>query len=213
MTSTIDPPGGSGPGGGGESELSMGIDPVEKNWMRISAALLVMFAAIITVAGFTMGFEVPGADEEVDPATFTETAPWNEPGLRPIGDNEYEAYVIARAWSFEPRELTVPVGAKVTIYVSSPDLQHGFKITDTNINMMVVPGQVSVLSHTFEDIGSFDYICHEYCGTGHAQMFGTVNVVASLPEDEAAASDEASDADMTDESTDSENTASEGDGQ
>ncbi len=185
-------------------ELTMGIDPVERNWMRVSIVLLVCFAAVVTVAGFTMGFQVPGADAEVDPRTFAESAPWNEPGLRKIGDNEYEAYVIAQAWSFSPRELVVPVGATVTIYVSSPDLQHGFKITDTNINMMVVPGQVSTLSHTFDEIGEFDYICHEYCGTGHAQMYGTVKVVAELPEDTAAT-------DST--GTDSTGTADEGDEQ
>ncbi len=185
-----------------ETKLSMGIDPIEKNWMRISIALLVCFAAVVTIAGFTMGFQVPGADAEVDPRTFTESAPWNEPGLREIGDNEYEAYVIAQAWSFSPRELVVPVGATVTIYVSSPDLQHGFKITDTNVNMMVVPGQVSTLSHTFDEIGEFDYICHEYCGTGHAQMYGTVKVVAELP-DEAASSD-ASDTPSSDTATEGE---------
>lgn len=183
MTSTTEDTGASTPT---ESHLTMGVDPIERNWMRVSIALLVGFAAVVTIAGFTMGFQVPGADQEVDPTKLLASAPWNEPGLRKIGDNEYEAFVVAQAWNFAPRELVVPVGATVTIYVSSPDLQHGFKITDTNVNMMVVPGQVSTLSHTFDEIGEFNYICTEYCGTGHAQMYGTVKVVAQLP-DEATA--------------------------
>ncbi len=191
MTSTTDDTGTPRPA---ETELTMGIDPIERNWMRVSIALLVGFAAVVTVAGFTMGFQVPGADQEVDPTELVATAPWNEPGLREIGDNEYEAYVIAQAWSFAPRELVVPVGATVTIYVSSPDLQHGFKITDTNINMQIVPGQVSTLKHTFDEIGEFNYICTEYCGTGHAQMYGTVKVVAQLPDEAAADSSATSDA-------------------
>ncbi|MEZ5377683.1 MAG: cytochrome c oxidase subunit II [Acidimicrobiales bacterium] len=189
MTSTTEDTGGASPA---ETHLTMGIDPIERNWMRVSIALLVAFAGIVTIAGFTMGFTVPGADEEVDPTEFVNSAPWNEPGLREIGDNEYEAYVIAQAWSFAPRELVVPLGATVTIYVSSPDLQHGFKITDTNINMQIVPGQVSTLKHTFDELGEFNYICTEYCGTGHAQMYGTVKVVAELP-DEAAATTEGED--------------------
>ena len=46
---------------------SMGIDPYEKNWMRVSILLLVVFATAITVAGFAafQGVEVAlpvGAD-------------------------------------------------------------------------------------------------------------------------------------------------------
>ncbi len=157
--------------------LVMGTDPYERNWMRISVVLLVVFFATISVAGFAMGIQVNGADAEVDPRVVTESGPWANPGVREIADGEYEAWVIAQTWAFTPREITIPVGAKVKIHVTSPDLQHGFKITDTNVNVMVVPGQVSTMSYTFDEIGEFPYICHEYCGSGHAAMFGVVNVV------------------------------------
>lgn len=173
-----------------ETKQSMGIDAWERNWMRVSIALLVMFFATITVAGFAMGFTVPGADQEVDPGTLMDNEPWASPGLREISPGNYEAYVIARTWSFEPRELVVPVGSTVDIYVTSPDLQHGFKITDTNINMMVVPGQVSKLSYEFDTVGEFPYICHEYCGQGHAAMFGTVKVVPANQLNDDSSADE-----------------------
>ena len=48
---------------------------------------------------------------------------------------------------------------------------------------MVVPGQVSKLTYTFDEVGEFPYICHEYCGTGHAAMFGTVKVVSEADYD------------------------------
>ena len=108
--------------------------------------------------------------------------------------------MIAQTWAFTPREITIPVGAKVEIHVTSPDLQHGFKITDTNVNMQIVPGQVSTMSYTFEEVGEFPYICHEYCGSGHAAMFGVVNVVPAsefeleadaAPDEAGAAPDEA----------------------
>ena len=156
----------------------MGIDPWEKNWMRISIALLVIFAIAITIAGWSAGFQLPGPESEVDPRTITEEGPFAEPGLRQIGEGKFEAYVMSQVWSFTPREIVVPVGAEVDIYVTSSDLQHGFKITDTNVNMQIVPGQVSKLSFTFDDVGEFPYICTEYCGSGHAAMFGTVKVVS-----------------------------------
>lgn len=179
--------------------LSMGIDPYERNWMRLSVALLVGFFAIVVVAGFAMGIQVNGAESEVDPRNVTDSEPWASPGLRELSDGEYEAYVVASAWTFSPRELEVPVGSKVTIYVTSVDLQHGFKITDTNVNFMVIPGQVSKLEYTFEDVGEFPYICHEYCGSGHASMFGTVHVV---PKDSGEAAAETIENDQTDQGAD-----------
>jgi len=158
------------------TKLTMGIDPYERNWMRASVLLLVFFFGTVCIAGFAMGIQVIGADQEVDPRIVTESGPWAEPGVREIRPGEYEAYVIAQTWSFVPREIEVPVGSEVTIYVTSPDLQHGFKVTDTNINMMVVPGQVSKVTFTFDDVGEFPYICHEYCGRGHANMSGVVRV-------------------------------------
>jgi cytochrome c oxidase subunit 2 len=172
--------------------LTMGIDPWEKNWMRVSILLLVVFAVAITVAGFAAGFQLPGEESEIDPRTVATEGPWADPGLRELGNGKYEAYVLAQAWTFAPRELVVPVGAEIDIYVTSADLQHGFKVTDTNINMQIVPGQVSKLSFTFDDIGEFPYICTEYCGQGHAAMFGTVKVVSEADFAAAAAGSDTS---------------------
>ncbi len=179
---------GAGPAGDGldETALTMGIDPYERNWMRLTVALLVMFFTTVAIAGFAMGIQVTGAYQEVDPRTVLDTEPWATPGLRKIGDKEYEAYVVAQTWSFNPSEIEIPVGSTVTILVTSPDLQHGFKITDTNVNTMVVPGQVSKVTYTFDTVGDFPYICHEYCGTGHATMFGVVKVVPEGTLDEVS---------------------------
>ncbi|MDJ0767570.1 MAG: cytochrome c oxidase subunit II [Ilumatobacter sp.] len=166
------------PGGPDDADLTMGIDPWERNWMLFSVVLLVVFAAAVTIAGFAAGFQLPGAESEVDPRTIASEGRWAEPGLREVGDGQFEAYVMSQLWSFSPRELVVPIDAEVDIYVTSQDLQHGFKITDTNVNMQVVPGQVSKLTYTFDEVGEFPYICTEYCGQGHAAMFGTVRVVS-----------------------------------
>jgi cytochrome c oxidase subunit 2 len=181
----------------------MGIDPWEKNWMKLSIALLVLFAAAVTIAGFTAGFQLPGAESEVDPRTVTTEGPWSDPGVREIAPGQFEAYVLAQTWSFSPREIVLPVGAEIDIYVTSPDLQHGFKVTDTNINMQVVPGQVSKLSYTFDEVGEFPYICTEYCGQAHAAMFGTVRVLseidyaAQVAGDDGTATDETASNDET----------------
>ena len=191
MSDTLERPPADAP-----EELSMGIDPWERNWIKISVALLLGFAIAVTVAGFAAGFQLPGDEGRVDPRTVTEDGPFADPGLRELGDGTFEAYVVSQVWSFSPAELVVPVGAEVDIFVTSVDLQHGFKITDTNVNMQVVPGQVSRLSFTFDEVGEFPYICHEYCGSGHAAMFGTVRVVSEADYEasrDASAQDDAGD--------------------
>ncbi len=197
------PPGDGGDGGdaAGTDHLTMGIDPWERNWIRFSIAMLACFFVIVSVAGFAMGFQVPGADAEVDPTTVATEGPFADPGLREVDEGVYDAYVLARAWSFDPARIQVPVGAEVTIYVTSPDLQHGFKITDTNINMQVVPGQVSKLTYTFDEVGVFPYLCTEYCGTAHAAMWGEVEVLSQAEFDAlgADASDPATENDEEDD--------------
>ena len=154
----------------------LGADPYERRWMYIAFGLLAAFAVTITIAGFALGFQVPGDESRVDPRTVADSPPWSEPGLRDLGNGEYAAYIIAKQYLFEPREITVPVGSTVTFYVTSTDLQHGFKLQDTNVNMQVVPGEVSKLTVEFDEVGEHDYICHEFCGIGHAAMFGTLIV-------------------------------------
>ncbi len=155
---------------------SMHIDPYERTWMIISVVLVVVFAVAIGVAGFAFGIQVPTPEQRVDPRTVAEEGPWAEPGLRELAPGKYEAYILSQTWAFLPREITVPAGSEVTFYITSKDVQHGFKLQDTNLNVQVLPGQVSKLTVTLDEPGDYDYICTEYCGAAHAAMFGTVHV-------------------------------------
>ncbi|MGF1665999.1 MAG: cytochrome c oxidase subunit II [Acidimicrobiia bacterium] len=172
MTTTKNPP----PQGPHPQE-SMGIDPYEKNWIKFSVALLLVFATAVTVSGFALGYQLPGDEGRVDPRTILNEGPFSTPGLREIGENKFEAYIVARQYLFDPGTITIPAGASIDLYITTPDVQHGFKVTDTNINMQIVPGQVSKLSFTFDRVGEYPIICHEFCGEGHAAMFGTIEVV------------------------------------
>lgn len=159
-----------------DTKPSMHVDPYERGWIIASIVLLVIFAAVITVSGFAMGIQVPGPAGTVDPKTVAQEAPWSTPGLRQLAPDRYEAYILAQIWRWDPPEITVPAGSLVTFYVTSTDVQHGFAIDGTNINMQIVPGQVSVLSHLFTTPGEYLWVCHEYCGAGHAAMSGKVIV-------------------------------------
>ncbi len=42
--------------------------------------------------------------------------------------------------------------------------------------MQIVPGEVSTLTMTLDEPGDYPYVCTEYCGSGHAAMFGSLTV-------------------------------------
>ncbi|HSF87295.1 MAG TPA: cytochrome c oxidase subunit II [Acidimicrobiia bacterium] len=152
------------------------IDPTERKWFGFSIVLLVAFAITVGVAGFALGFQVPGSEARVNPNTVADEPPFNEPGLRELAPGEYEVYMLAKQFLYEPNLITVPEGSRVTFFVTATDVQHGFKLQDTNVNMQIVPGQVSRLTAEFDEPGTYPFICHEFCGLGHAAMFGNLVV-------------------------------------
>lgn len=114
---------------------------------------------------------------KVDPTQLKTTAPFDKPGLKQIGDNEYEAVIVAYAFGYNPDPLDIPRGAKVHFIVTSADVVHGFEIPGTNVNFMAEPGEVTEMTHTFDKAGEFLVLCNEYCGTGHEMMRMTIKVI------------------------------------
>lgn len=164
----------------GEATAASGmlhVDWYEGAWMRLSFAVLVVFFVAIVVSGFSVGFQVPGVYQRIDPATLQNPdSPFANPSLRELAPGKYEVYIRAQIWSFTPSEIRLPVGSTVTFYVTSQDVQHGIKLAETNINMMILPGQVSTLKTTFIKPGTYNFVCHEYCGTLHHTMYGRIIV-------------------------------------
>jgi cytochrome c oxidase subunit II len=64
----------------------------------------------------------------------------------------------------------------VKFYVTSSDVVHGFEIAQTDVNIMAIPGWVNSASHRFTKPGTYLLVCNEYCGIGHQNMYGTIEV-------------------------------------
>jgi cytochrome c oxidase subunit 2 len=148
----------------------------ERLWLAAGLAMLVLFAAVITTSAVVDGFVPPSRIQSIDPTKVAQTPPFDHPGLRKIADGAYEAYFVARVFSFSPAEIRVPAGSRVTFYVTSTDVEHGFSIPETGVNTMVTPGWVSSVSHTFKQRGTFLLVCNEYCGASHHLMAAKVTV-------------------------------------
>lgn len=152
------------------------IDPYEKIWIIVSVTVLVLMVAALTIASIAFGIQVPVPEKRVDPRVVTESGPFSEPGLRDLGGGKYEAYIVGQTWNWSPKEIRVPVGSTVTFFITSKDVQHGFMLWNTNLNIMTIPGQVSRVTITFEETGEYPFVCNEYCGIGHHTMAGKVIV-------------------------------------
>jgi len=159
----------------------MHIHRLEKIWLLIGIAMLVVFLGVIGVAAFVMGMQPPGSHQHhhavsIDPEKVSETVPFDHPGLEQIGDQEYNAYMVGYAFGFTPEKMEIPAGSTVHFQITSSDVVHGFQIPGTNVNMMVVPGEVNYLSYTFTKPGEYLILCNEYCGIGHEYMSTTIIV-------------------------------------
>ncbi|MBM7620241.1 cytochrome c oxidase subunit 2 [Bacillus tianshenii] len=148
----------------------------EKWWLLIGGGTLILFLSIIGVSAFAMGHTPPSDHMTINPAKVDETAPFNEPGLKKIGENEYELVMVSQAFSFTPNDIQIPKGATVHFKVTSKDVVHGFAIANTNVNMMITPGHINSITHTFDEAGSYLILCNEYCGAGHQVMSAKIEV-------------------------------------
>ena len=148
----------------------------EKIWLASGVITLVIFLGIIGGAALSDGIVPPSHIETIDPTRVASTPPFDHPGMRRAGDHAVEVYVVAHIFAFTPSTIDIPAGTNVTFYATSPDVVHGFFITGTAVNMMIVPGWVSSASHRFDTPGKYLLLCNEYCGTGHHFMYGTIEV-------------------------------------
>ena len=154
----------------------MKIHTFEKAFLVAGATVLVACGAALVYASLGAGIHLPGAHGRIDPERVTVTPPFDQPGVRALPDGRYEAVLVARTWSFNPTEIRVPEDAEVTFTVTSVDVLHGFNVEGTRLNMMLIPGQVSRNTYTFDRPGEYLLICHEYCGLGHHMMYGRIIV-------------------------------------
>lgn len=162
----------------------MHVHPSEKRYFIFTVILMSIFAGALAVGSLAFGVQLPAPYQLVDPTTIraeggTSGLPFDLPEeerFREVAPGQYEVYMHAYAWGFSPREIRVPAGSRVTFYLTSRDVLHGFLIPETNINMMVIPGQVSRLTHEFNTPGTYNFVCHEYCGIAHHAMYGQIIV-------------------------------------
>lgn len=154
----------------------MNAERMEKAFLILSGALLGAFMLALLYATVGHDIQLPGKAGTIIPAEVRQTPPFDNPGLREIEPGRYEAVILGIAWIFQPSEIRIPAGSEVTFILTSTDVIHGFNIEGTTVNGMLIPGQITRITHTFRTPGEHLIICHEYCGIQHHTMYGRVIV-------------------------------------
>ncbi|SFA99234.1 MULTISPECIES: cytochrome c oxidase subunit II [unclassified Bacillus (in: firmicutes)] len=157
----------------------MHIHKFEKIWLIFGITALIVFLTTVGVSAFYLGNQPPSCLTTIDQEKVDTTKPFDKPGLNKVEGKEwdYELVYVAQAFSYNPMEVKVPLGAKVKVIATTKDVVHGFEVAGTNINMMLEPGYVSEYVTTFDKVGSYLIVCNEYCGTGHHMMYSKIEVV------------------------------------
>ncbi|WP_456276190.1 cytochrome c oxidase subunit II [Bacillus sp. AK128] len=149
----------------------------EKIWLTFGICSLIIFLTVVGVGAFGHNHQPSGGMDAIDPEKVDQTPPFDQPGVKKLADGTYEAAIVAMAFTYEPKEITVPAGSKVVFKVTSKDVVHSFSIVGTNVNMMVVPGRITTKEYTFDEPGNYLILCNEYCGTAHHLMSTSIEVV------------------------------------
>ena len=159
----------------------MEIHRYEKIWLAGALLLIVGFIATVSYGAVGAGIEMINDEGgQVDSAALDEHPKFSEPGTYKTGPNEYDVYVIAKQFLYEPgtsEPIRVPANSRVTFHVTSADVIHGYEIVGTNANTMAVPGQVSTMTVEFGEPRKYGLLCNEYCGSAHHAMEGSIQVV------------------------------------
>jgi cytochrome c oxidase subunit 2 len=154
------------------------VNPIEKGVILTSVWVSIGFLAMIGAATWALGITVPGH--------LPHSKDFDQASVIRLGAKNYEIHYLARMWAFEPRRVQVPPGSTLNLYITSRDVTHGFEIAGTNVNMMAIPGAVTSSRVHFERPGIYSVVCHEYCGAGHDNMSGTIEVTGQVTDISAA---------------------------
>lgn len=89
-----------------------------------------------------------------------------------------EFNVIAKQWEFVPNVIEVNKGDRVRLKITSIDVTHGIGLPDFGIDSVrLPPNETKIVEFVADKTGTFNtMICTAYCGTGHADMKGSIVV-------------------------------------
>jgi cytochrome c oxidase subunit 2 len=155
----------------------------ETRWAWIVGGITVFLVAMMAYMSLHWAAMPPVRMETIDPTTLHIAGEFVETNLGSVAepDGSVTVRVLANQYSFTPQCIVVPANTPLRFRATAADVVHGFSVSHSNVNMMLIPGYISNFQARFDAPGNHLMPCHEFCGNGHAAMWAHVQVI---PRDE-----------------------------
>jgi len=152
----------------------------ERHWALVSLSLVAVVLGVVAFTGIHWASMPPSGIEPIDPSSLHVSGEFVEQNLgsQVRADGAIIVRLIGQQYSFNPQCIVVPVNTRIIFRGTSADVVHGFLVTGSNANAMLIPGYITTFATAFSHIGEHLMPCHEFCGTGHAAMWAHVKGVA-----------------------------------
>jgi cytochrome c oxidase subunit II len=84
--------------------------------------------------------------------------------------------VVAKKFEYSPSQISLKLGETVVLEFISQDIVMGFNAPDFKTRADIIPGIKTHVTLTPNKVGEFTFYCDIFCGDGHENMTGTINV-------------------------------------
>ena len=93
-----------------------------------------------------------------------------------VGDSERVIKIVAKRFVYNPKQIVLKKGQPVVFELTTLDFGHGFSIPDLDFRADFIPGKVNSVRLTPQKAGKFEFLCDNFCGSGHEDMDGDMIV-------------------------------------
>lgn len=120
---------------------------------------------------WSWSFRYPGVDGALGKTAVEHISIDNPFGVDPLDENGQDDVLILA------NRMSLPLNQPIKILLRSKDVLHDFYVPQFRVKMDMVPGTVTYLWFEPTVVGVFEILCAEFCGLGHFNMRGKVDVV------------------------------------
>ena len=96
---------------------------------------------------------------------------------QPVASGEQVIRITAKKFEYTPPEITLKKGVPVILELATEDILMGFDLPELKVRADIVPGKVTRVRVVPDKVGSFEFLCDVFCGSGHEEMGGKITVV------------------------------------